>query len=195
MRKIVDTNPKIYRFSERSFRRYEAVIKRATDCFPDPVIVRLSASKPSTFCLRCRDAIRSYINNFWESTINRERLEQILDDFFVDVVEEPSGDAAEVRVGPRIAYTKKIYVDEELPPAVLLGTSSRVALESKSPTDEELTALMVLANVTFFNNIPVLVKDVSSEQQAYIETGEYLNRFPNVVFDKLDGSTSSFKML
>lgn len=81
------------RFSERAFRRYESVLKSAVDNHPNEVVV-----DPAQFGLslatveqRLRDAKRSFIDNKWVSTIDRDKFLRLQDADDLQVRSETDG--------------------------------------------------------------------------------------------------------
>lgn len=191
MRNVAEAPPSVYRFSERCFRRYEPYIKRALELFPDSLVIELEVTAQSTFVLRCRDSIRSLLHNEWETIIDVSLLVKHLPSFFVM---EDGADCA--RLGPRDKITRHIKAKESeiiAPHATTLRDRPFFKLES--PTDEQLTAALILANATFFQQIPVLVTGVSPQQKVYIDTCQYSERYPNVVFDPDTANQFNYTLL
>lgn len=180
MRTNIETPPAVYRFSERAFRKYEPVIRMAVEQYPTVIEVKLEHSAQTTFVGRCTDAVRSVLRNRWETNINMDKLEKCVHGLHVLPRENNA-----VRIGPRDYITKIIVISEseisETNPTVI--RAGQTPLELRRPTDEDLTAALILANRSFFRGTPVHVYETSPEQKIYIDAMSYSDKYPNVVFD------------
>lgn len=148
--------------------------------FPTVIEVDLVDTAQSTFCGRCTDAVRSVLNNQWPTDIDLERLREIAPGLYV-----VPKDASKARVGPRDFIEKiKVITESEFyethPQVIRTG---RTVLELTGPTDEEITAALILANRNFFRGTPVHLYEISNDQKLYIDTMQYAAKYPNVVFD------------
>lgn len=83
-----------HRFTEKSFRRYEATIAELVDRFPQPITI-LAQQMGLSLCTisnRLRDAIRSYDENKWPSRIDRRKFDEIK----LDIIVKEGNDAVTV---------------------------------------------------------------------------------------------------
>lgn len=72
-----------HRFTEKSFRRYEGVIKRAVESYPQTITIDPFPLSGTTYSARLRDAKVSLKQNRWPSTVNMERFLAVYEDLQV----------------------------------------------------------------------------------------------------------------
>lgn len=152
--------------------------------WPDQIEIKLESTKQSTFVLRCRDAVRSWVNNEWKTAqIDRNTFLTRYALFYINF----GPDKSTVIIGPRYCdSTTHVFRESELihtPRVVQVKGNAASNFFVDQPTDEELTALLVLANRNFFAGTTLSVRSVSKEQKFYIDSLKFNERFPNVVMD------------
>jgi hypothetical protein len=89
-----------HQLSEDSFRRYEPLIKRAVDRFPEETeFEKPSGIAPTTFLARFRDALVSLKKYNWETDVNCTKLWEVAGQYCLSV--DPSGRSVWFRVRHR----------------------------------------------------------------------------------------------
>lgn len=69
------------RFKHSNFRRFEPVIRRVVEVYPEELSVRPGELKPETFATRLRDSMKLYVNDTSiTSDISRSKLEGIMEE-------------------------------------------------------------------------------------------------------------------
>lgn len=115
-----------HRFRESSFRKYEHFLTQAVNAYPKTIAVwpRSLGLSPVTFACRCRDAITSYKQHRWDSTINAAKFREVAD--LLIVSERDNGSiligSREAMMTPR--HTAADYIAATDTPVLTLTTKA-----------------------------------------------------------------------
>ena len=146
-----------YRFSEKSFRRFESDLAAVVKNWPRATIVSPSIS-PETYMARIRDSVKALFRNEWSVAFDRVELERIWSASVVAGL--PDGT---VRIGKRAQ--RKSSVSSGL--AVEPFGESKFLIELTDPSAETLRALLEVYQNGYVNG-PSRVKGVPMETMKRI---------------------------
>lgn len=128
---------------------------------------------------RVRDAMRSLVVNRWKTNIDIELLVGWMPEIVVKLNDD------KIYVGHPSPQMIEVFYDTlpGNPTPQLAAATSRGTKTLDNPTSEELAAVMALANRGFFSDQPIVLRDLAPPLVTYINSSNYLTRFPNIIID------------
>ena len=66
------------RFSERSFRRFEADLLELCRFYPKTVTIKPTTMNPETYRARVKDSMRAFVNSNWSSPVEKSKISFII---------------------------------------------------------------------------------------------------------------------
>ena len=175
----MEANPRIHRFSETVFRRYEPVLFKVATDFDKPFIFNLDGSD-ETHLARVRDAARSLLVNRWETDFSYDDFKDAWKTVAVTRAQTSEGIMVYDKINPNHRVNDVVLLEET---ASISGSSGKLSFDN--PTNAELDAILLLVNNNRFDGEAIKLTSVATAQQEYLKT----NELPNTIVDQLDATT------
>ncbi len=156
------------RLREPAFRRFENVIGAIVDSWPEPICFDAVPLSVETFSARLRDAMRSYHENNWESTlVAREKFCSIYDGICVRMI------SGRVTVGPRskgpqILHNPSLSLAESHPSA-MSPTKDELEVFARMLSEGLLVGPLIIYNV----DEPLLLELESKYNVSFAKQGDH----------------------
>lgn len=163
--------PEPIRFRESAFRRYEHILKKVVEAFPNSIKFRPVELATETVACRLRDAVASFLRNKWESELDLEWFLKYWNDYGV------AHDGVWITIGKKQGRNQvtecKIIQDSGG------GPTGATRLSVDSPKGQVLAALCVLIADGVLTE-PVRLTNIDSIRKVTFE--QYLAKtYPNII--------------